>query len=157
MQQLLVDTGVEEFVVNGRGGLRFNPGDPNLYHRFFEAGDELAALDEDLSRRLADLGPDAGTGTPAALTLLADYDRRVKELLGRIFGPENDFDRILEGVNLAGAGANGRRVAENLIDALAPVLRAGAQRTLRTTAETAVAEADAARAARGPGADGEAQ
>ena len=37
MHKLLVDTGVEEFEVNGRGVLRFNPGDPNLYHRFFAA------------------------------------------------------------------------------------------------------------------------
>lgn len=34
MQTLQIDTGVEEFEVNGRGVLRFNPGDPNLYHRF---------------------------------------------------------------------------------------------------------------------------
>lgn len=33
--ELNIDTGVEEFRVNGRGVLRFNPADPNLYHRFF--------------------------------------------------------------------------------------------------------------------------
>ena len=32
--ELNIDTGVEEFSVNGRGVLRFNPADPNLYHRF---------------------------------------------------------------------------------------------------------------------------
>lgn len=155
MQKLLVDTGVEEFEINGRRGLRFNPGDPNIYHRFFEAGDELAALDEKLGRDLAALGPDGQTGTPAVLALLAAYDRDVKALLGRVFGGGNDFDRILDGVNLAGTGANGRRVIENLVDALAPVLRAGAQRTLQSTADAAVAEADAARAERGAGADGD--
>ena len=40
--ELNIDTGVEEFRVNGRGVLRFNPADPNLYHRFFAAGAELA-------------------------------------------------------------------------------------------------------------------
>ena len=35
--ELNIDTGVEEFRVNGRGVLRFNPADPNLYHRFFAA------------------------------------------------------------------------------------------------------------------------
>ena len=29
--ELNIDTGVEEFRVNGRGVLRFNPADPNLY------------------------------------------------------------------------------------------------------------------------------
>ena len=36
--ELNIDTGVEEFRVNGRGVLRFNPADPNLYHRFFALG-----------------------------------------------------------------------------------------------------------------------
>ena len=39
--ELNSDTGVEEFSVNGRGVLRFNPADPNLYHRFFAAGQTL--------------------------------------------------------------------------------------------------------------------
>ena len=34
--ELNIDTGVEEFRVNGRGVLRFNPADPNLYHRFLD-------------------------------------------------------------------------------------------------------------------------
>ena len=43
MKKLNIDTGVEEFSVNGQGVLRFNPADPNLYHRFFAAG---RAVDE---------------------------------------------------------------------------------------------------------------
>lgn len=147
MHKLLVDTGVEEFEVNGRGVLRFNPGDPNIYHRFFAAREELAALDEELVRRSAELPGGGREGE--SLELLAEYDRRVKELLNRVFGAPNDFDVILDGVNLAGVGANGRRVVENLLDALAPVLQEGAKRTVQATADDAVAAADAARAARG--------
>lgn len=147
MHKLLVDTGVEEFEVNGRGVLRFNPGDPNIYHRFFAAREELAALDEELTRRTADLSPEGDAGT--SLDLLADYDRRIKALLNRVFGAPNDFDALLDGVNLAGVGSNGRRVVENLLEALTPVLQEGAQRTVQATAAGAVAEADAARAARG--------
>lgn len=33
-EALNIDTGVEEFCINGHGVLRFNPSDPNLYHRF---------------------------------------------------------------------------------------------------------------------------
>ena len=43
------------------------------------------------------------------LALLTDYDHRIKALLTEIFGGENDFDKVLEGVNLAGTGANGKR------------------------------------------------
>lgn len=147
MHKLLVDTGVEEFEVNGRGVLRFNPGDPNIYHRFFAAREELAALDEELVRRSAELPGEGRDGE--SLALMAEYDRRVKDLLNRVFGAPNDFDEILGGVNLAGVGANGRRVVENLLDALAPVLQEGARRTVQATAADAVAEAQAARAARG--------
>lgn len=48
-------------------------------------------------------------------------------------------------------GTNGRRVVENLLEALAPILQAGAQRTVQATAAEAVAEAEAARAARAAG------
>ncbi|MCO7108664.1 hypothetical protein NIA69_05110 [Gemmiger formicilis] len=41
--ELNIDTGVEEFRVNGRGVLRFNPADLNLYHRFLRRGQSLTA------------------------------------------------------------------------------------------------------------------
>lgn len=146
MHKLLVDTGVEEFEINGRGVLRFNPGDPNIYHRFFAAREELAALDEELTRRSAELPQGEQDG--ASLELLAEYDHRVKALLNRVFGAPNDFDLLLEGVNLAGVGGNGRRVVENLLEALAPILQEGAQRTVQGTAAEAVDRARAAREAR---------
>ena len=151
MQTLQIDTGVEEFEVNGRGVLRFNRGDPNLYHRFFDLREQLAELEADLTRRTKALEetPDAGARTAGELVLLAEYDRRIKTMLGEVFGKHNDFDALLDGVNLAGLGGNGRPVVQNLLDALAPVLQRGAQATLEATARTAAAEAAAARAARG--------
>lgn len=148
MKQLTIDTGVEEFSVNGRGVLRFNPADPNLYHRFFDAGKTLSALDKELEEKAAAL-PEGDAGTEAGLALLADYDGRIKALLTDIFGAENDFDKVLDGVNLAGVGANGKRVVQNLLEALTPILQEGARRHLEATADTAVAGAEAARAARG--------
>ena len=56
--ELNIDTGVEEFRVNGRGVLRFNPADPNLYHRFFAAGAELDGYDAALTKALAALDGD---------------------------------------------------------------------------------------------------
>ena len=34
MQTLTIDTGMQEYLINNRAVLRFNPSDPNLYHRF---------------------------------------------------------------------------------------------------------------------------
>ena len=135
--ELNIDTGVEEFRVNGRGVLRFNPADPNLYHRFFAAGAELDGYDAALTKALA------------GLALLNEYDGKIKKLLTGIFGAENDFDAILGGVNLAGVGANGKRVVQNLLEALTPILREGAERRLTAAADAAAARADAARAERG--------
>ena len=49
MQNLTIDTGMQEYLINNRAVLRFNPSDPNLYHRFFAAAPKLA--DRDLRRR----------------------------------------------------------------------------------------------------------
>lgn len=154
MHKIQVDTGVEEFEVNGRGVLRFNPGDPNLYHRFFDVREQLTALQDELTRRTAELehNPDPDGRAAAELVLLAEYDRRIKAMLGSVFGAGNDFDALLDGVNLAGLGRNGRPVVQNLLDALAPVLQQGAQATVQATAREAVREADTARAARTAGA-----
>ena len=123
--ELNIDTGVEEFRVNGRGVLRFNPADPNLYHRFFAAGAELDGYDAALTKALAALDGDEQQRAAAGLALLNEYDGKIKKLLTGIFGAENDFDAILGGVNLAGVGANGKRVVQNLLEALTPILREG--------------------------------
>lgn len=150
MQNLTIDTGMKEYLINNRAVLRFNPGDPNLYHRFFAAAPQLDTLDAELTEKLKALPaePDPAR-TGQGLALLNDYDRRIKALLTEIFGEENDFDKVLEGVNLAGCGANGKRVVQNLLDALTPILQDGAAQHLQSTAADARAEADAARAARG--------
>lgn len=151
MQNLNIDTGVREFTVNGRGVLRFNPGDPNLYHRFFDAREPLTALDRELSEALAALestAPDEEARAAAALELLAQYDGKLKAFLNDIFGPANDFNAILEGVNLAAVSTNGQRVVQNLLDALTPILQQGAEDTVQAAAAAAQNEANANRATR---------
>ena len=129
MQTITIDTGMQEYLINNRAVLRFNPSDPNLYHRFFAAAPKLDALDAELTEQLKTL-PEADDTARAerGLALLTDYDHRIKALLTEIFGGENDFDKVLEGVNLAGTGANGKRVVQNLLDALTPILQDGAAR-----------------------------
>ncbi len=152
MQNLTIDTGVQEFSVNGRGVLRFNPGDPNLYRRFFDAREALARLDEELTREAAALderdGLTAEARAEAGLRLLAEYDAKLKALLGGVFGSGSDFDAALDGVNLAAVTANGKRVVQNLLEALAPILQQGAEAGMTARARAAAQEADRARAAR---------
>mgnify|MGYP000146338386 CR=1 FL=1 len=118
-------------------------------HRFFAAGAELDGYDAALTKALAALDGDEQQRAAAGLALLNEYDGKIKKLLTGIFGAENDFDAILGGVNLAGVGANGKRVVQNLLEALTPILREGAERRLTAAADAAAARADAARAERG--------
>ena len=86
MQELKIDTGVEEFRVNGRGVLRFNPADPNLYHRFFAAGKTLQQYDAELTA-----ATEKSADAQAGLALLREYDGKIKALLQEIFGAENFY------------------------------------------------------------------
>lgn len=134
MNCLTFDTGVQEFQINGGGVLRFCPGDPNLYQRFLDAQEAFRELEQDLALRAKNLPEGDGA---AALALLSSADRSMKELLGQVFGGENDFDALLGGVNLLAVAGNGKRVITNLLDALQPVLAQGAQ----SCAQQAVDEA----------------
>ena len=61
----------------------------------------------------------------------------------KVFG--NDFDKILGGVNLLAVADNGQRVVTNLMEALQPILTAGAERCATQTADAAVQKAKARR------------
>lgn len=141
MEKLVFDSGVREFEINGAGVLRFNPGDPNVYARLVEAGEKIRAVEQELAQ---------GTQTDGAavLKLLAEADRRIKEILGWVFGEENDFEKLFGGVNLLAVAGNGERVIGNFIAALQPVLEEGAQRCVRQV-EDAVALAEQERSRRG--------
>lgn len=143
MQELNIDTGVREYRINGGGLLRFNPSDPNVYSRFLQAADRIAAIEQEM----AEEGRAAATGQKA-LELLAKADRKTKEVLTWVFGEENDFDRLLGGVNLMAVAANGERVVTNLFAALQPQVQAGAEAFLSARAAHLAAAADAREAAR---------
>lgn len=51
-------------------------------------------------------------------------------------------------MNLAAVAGNGRRVVTNLLDALTPIIREGAERSMEEKADKAVQTAKANRAAR---------
>ena len=122
MDQLKVDLGIEEFDL-GCGVLRFNPTDPNLYARFLDLEPQLENLQQRLSQKTAQAVDAAGL-----LKALEETDRQLKNLLTQVFGEENDFSKLLRGVNLLSTAGNGLSVAENLLAALEPVLERGAER-----------------------------
>ena len=154
--KLNIDTGVQEYLINGgpeKGGgvLRFNPADPNLYERFLLAQDKVQAIEEELARAGRALPEDAAgeAAGQRAVELMAKADREVKEVLGWVFGPQNDFDAALGGVNIMAVAGGGERVVTNLFAALLPIIQAGAEACAGKEAAGAVAEARQKRAARG--------
>ena len=159
--KLNIDTGVKEYEINGgpeNGGgmLRFNPSDPNVYERFLQAQDKVKTIEDELVQAGHALPEDAGEETAGQLVvgLMAKADREVKEVLGWVFGPQNDFDVMLGGVNIMAVAANGERVVTNLFAALLPIVQAGAEACAGKEAKKAVAKAKANRAQRRAAAQG---
>lgn len=122
MDKIQFDSGVRAYRINGGGILRFNPGDPNLYARFLEAVEKLRAVEQELTRQAEDVqGADI-------VMLMTKADEKMKGILNWVFGGENDFQQLLNGVNLLAVADNGERVVTNLFAALEPVLVEGAKR-----------------------------
>lgn len=126
MEKLMLDTGLVRYRVGGAGVLQFNPCDPNVYARFLEAAEKIKEAEQGLSR------------CDDALAAMTALDQKIKALLGQVFGPGNDFDQILGGVNLLAVAGNGQRVITNLLSALQPVLVEGARRCAGEIAAKAV-------------------
>lgn len=145
MEKLNFDNGIKEFEINGNGILRFNPGDPNVYARLLDALDEIKAIENDLVEQAKNIQQDDGA---EVLRLMAKADKRVKDTLGKVFGPENDFDEILGGVNVMAVASNGERVISNLLNVLTPIIQDGAEKCAKQQADIAVAEAKSDRALR---------
>jgi len=141
MNQLTVDWGLEEYALFEGAVLRFNPADPNLYARFLELGPRLEALQKGL-QQASDTGE-----VLQPVRILEQTDRELKEMLTYVFGPQNDFFRLMQGINLLATGQNGRTVAENLLTALEPVLLEGAERFVRERTREACRQARQRRAA----------
>lgn len=125
MQKLNFDLGLKEYEIGG-GVLRFNPGDPNVYARFAEAGNRLTAVEKKLVAKAEAAGEEAPGET--VLALMAEADREIKEILAWIFGDHNDFGAIFCGVNVMGVASNGERIITNFVNAVQPILDAGAKK-----------------------------
>lgn len=135
MQTIQFDSGIREYRINENGILRMNPADPNLYDRFLKAMQRIS----DLEKELAPNGENEnGAGVVEQMRLA---DTKLKEILNWIFGPPNNFEEILGGVNLLAVARNGQRVIMNLFSALEPILLEGAQTYAEHQVQNAVAKA----------------
>lgn len=129
MQKIQFDSGVRSYRINGDGILRFNPCDPNLYGRFLDAVEKLKEVETELSQQAAE------TEGTQIVKLMTQADEKMKTILSWVFGAGNDFQQILNGVNLLAVADNGERVVTNLFAALEPVLVEGAKRCAGQQAE----------------------
>lgn len=136
MNKLTIDVGIKEFEVNGKGILRFNPSDPELYERFVCLTEELTTLEKEFTTKAEKAGISENKGENI-IHLMHEYDTTIKSKLSIVFGEENDFNKILEGVSLLAVTLTGR-VVTNLINALAPILEEGASRHIEDSAAEAV-------------------
>lgn len=105
METLKIDCGLREYRVNGKGILRLNPTDPNVYTRFEEMMETLPNMADQVES-------------------VKELDQQLKAALSRVF-PNNDFDKLLGGVSLLAICANGQKVLDNLLEALAAVMEQG--------------------------------
>lgn len=122
MEKIQFDSGIRSYRINGTGILRFNPGDPNLYGRFLEAVEKLKAVEAELTEQA-----EQATGAQV-VRQMTQADEKMKAILNWVFGADNDFQKLLEGVNLLAVAENGERVVTNLFAALEPVLTEGIKR-----------------------------
>ena len=143
MKKLTIDFGVEEFEINGGKILRFNPADLNVYNRLLDAQKKIIDIERRLEEGAEKLPPE--NTAEAAFELMAEADAEMKKLLQEIFGTENDFFDIFEGVNVMSVAANDERVITNFLAAIIPIIEEGAQRAARVRAKNAAGKVRANR------------
>lgn len=147
MEQLNFDSGIREYKINNNGVLRFNPGDPNVYARFLESTEKIQEVESAMESKIKTID-DSDVDGASVLHLLAEADKQMKEVLNWVFGKGNDFDEIMEGVNLMAVATNGERVVTNLLNALLPIIHEGAESCAKQQIGDAVQQAQMNRAAR---------
>lgn len=128
MKELNLNIGLERYqMVKGGAPLVFNPKDQNIYARFSSVIDTMNKIEQSAKEETQKITKDTPDSSAQMLRVFENADRRMKEALNGVFGGENDFDKILCGVNLLALTDDGRRVVEVLMEALTPIFRAGAQ------------------------------
>ncbi len=129
-QNLIFDDGLLRLNINDNGLLVFNPTDMNVYERFIALARELPELEKQYA---ADVENPSEEGDDMELvgkelTRAKEIDALIKRRLNEVFGGENDFDKLVGGVNLMAFGSNGERVITNLLNCLTPYIEEGVKK-----------------------------
>lgn len=159
MTKLTFDDGRVRLDINGNGMLVFNPSDFNVYERLYALIHELPELEKRYSAEVE--APDEGTqDEQAAAVELAgrelirakEIDSLIKSKLSHVFGAENDFDKLLGGINLMAFGNNGERIVTNFLNAILPYVEEGLAKHAGKEVAAAHANREQRRAAQKKGA-----
>lgn len=138
MEKLNIEVGIKRYqLVEGGALLSFNPGDPNVYARYVELVPRIKAVEQEMAGKAMAVDANASDAGEKTLRIMRETDIRMKEILNQIFGKENNFDEILMGVNLMAVTGGGSRVITNVLDALTPIMQAGAASCVETEVNTA--------------------
>ena len=137
MEQLNFDSGIKEYQINGKGVLRFNPSDPNVYARFMDLLPKIQEIEKEMNQKSAAVDSSSENAGEQTLRIMKEMDSRIKAVLNDVFGSENDFEEILEGVNLMAVATNGQRVVANLMDALQPIMEDGVKKCVKSEVDSA--------------------
>ena len=149
MEKLNISVGIKQYqLVDGGAPLSFNPGDPNVYARYMEIVPKIKAVEQEMAGRAKAVDVNAADAGEQALKIMRETDTRMKRLLDQIFGENNDFDKILCGVNLMAVTENGR-VISNVLEALTPIMNAGAKSCVESEVSAAKLNREQRRAMQG--------
>lgn len=148
MEKLNISVGIKRYeLVEGGALLSFNPGDPNVYARYMEMIPKIQAVEREMAQKANNVDVNSEDAGEKTLNIMRETDRRMKDILNQIFGAENNFDEILKGVNLMAVTEGGNRVINNVLDALTPIMNAGAKSCVETEVKTAKLNREQRRAA----------
>ena len=132
MELLNIDFGLKSYqFVEGAPALVFNPSDPNVYARYMNAMDSIKAVETEMAQKASSVKIENDT-VEARAAAGSESLRIMAEILNGIFGAGNDFNDILRGVNLMAVTTSGDRVINNLLNALSPIMEAGAKACVET-------------------------
>lgn len=148
MEKLNISVGIKRYeLVEGGALLSFNPGDPNVYARYMEMIPQIQAVEREMAQKANNVDVNAEDAGEKTLSIMRETDCRMKDILNQIFGGENNFDEILIGVNLMAVTEGGNRVINNVLDALTPIMNAGAKSCVETEVKAAKLNREQRRAA----------
>ena len=134
MRELKFSDGLEEYSLNGRVTVRFNPTDAAFLEKLTALFSSLDALQEEVSSLQAGIPEDDDS---AVLALARDLDGRMRTLLDDFFG-EPVCEALFGSMNLF-ASAGGLPVWANLLLALSEEVETAMQGEL-TARETRIAK-----------------